>query len=138
MNLQCVGHWRRARGSNRTRVKTPEEGSSPRTVSRDGHVSFFLSLSSLLTLSKLITPHLTVSVFFPLECLIFLFSLHLKLYTDQYASSTSLTTDNVGEELGQSPPDPHMLLSGQKQECWLSVRRRRYSLLTRTERTHWL
>lgn len=58
-----------------------------------------------------------------------LFLLHLQLGADQYASSTSPTSDSVGEEPGQSPPYPHIFLSGQEQECWLSVRRRRYSPL---------
>lgn len=55
-----------------------------------------------------------------------------KLYADQYnTSSTSLTNDSMGEEFGQSPPYPHVLLSGPEQECWVSVRRRRYSSLPR-------
>lgn len=48
MNQQCVRRWRRAKRPNRT--KTQEEGSSPRTVSRDGRVICFLSLYSLSSL----------------------------------------------------------------------------------------
>lgn len=54
--------------------------------------------------------------------------LRLNLCTDQYASSTPFASDNMGEELGHSPPDANILLSGQEQECWLSFRSRRYSL----------
>lgn len=43
MSLQCAGHWRRARGPNRTSVKVQEGGSSPRTVSRDECAFLFLS-----------------------------------------------------------------------------------------------
>lgn len=55
MNLQCVGHWRRAKGPSRTSVKTQEEGSSPRTVSRDECA--FLFFPSLLTHSFLTHNH---------------------------------------------------------------------------------
>lgn len=92
-------------------------------------LSFFLSFNMIFLYSY---DNILVSIYSLCNTTIpgapyLLFLLHLQLYTDQYASSTSLTTDNMGEELGQSPPYPHILLSGQEQECWLSVRRRRYS-----------
>lgn len=53
--------------------------------------------------------------------------LRLKLCTDWYASPTVFASDNMGEELGYSPPYANILLSGQEQECRFSVGRRRYS-----------
>ena len=43
MNQQCVGHRRRAKRPCRAPVRTPEEGSSPRTVSIDELAAFFQS-----------------------------------------------------------------------------------------------
>lgn len=114
LNRRCVRRWRRAREPNRT--KTQEEGGSVRTVSA--------GLCCCISLYDYLFVHIT---YLPAGMPYLLLLLRLKLCNDWYASPTAFASDNMGEELGYSPPYANILSSGQEQECWFSVRRRRYS-----------
>lgn len=92
-----------------------------RRLCKDG-MCWFVLLFLSLWLSLFV--HIT---YLPAGMPYLLLLLRLKLCNDWCASPTAFASDNMGEELGYSPPYANILLSGQEQECWFSVRRRRYS-----------